>query len=196
MNKRHRLKGTKRMVIEILLISIGLGMDAFAVSVCKGLSMNKMNWQKAVIIASYFAVFQMIMPVIGYFLGKGFEEIITAYDHWITFLLLGIIGMNMIKEAFDEESDKQNDDVRIKTMLGLAIATSIDALAVGITFAFLKVNMLIAIDSIGIITFFLCLLGVKLGNVFGDKYKKKAEIIGGVILILMGIRILIEHLNF
>lgn len=195
MKKEYGLKGRKMGIAEIVLIGFGLGMDAFAVSICKGLSMNKMNWRKAVIIASYFAIFQMIMPVIGYFLGKGFEEIIIAYDHWVAFILLGIIGINMIKEAFNNDSDKQNDDVGVKTMLVLAIATSIDALVVGITFAFLKVNMLVAIDLIGIITFLLCLVGVKIGNIFGDRYKKKAEIIGGVILILMGIKILIEHLN-
>lgn len=195
MKKEQSLKGRKMKITEIVFIGFGLGMDAFAVSVCKGLSMDKMNWRKAIIIASYFATFQMIMPVIGYFLGKGFEEIITTYDHWIIFLMLGIIGINMIKEAFEKETNKQNDDVGIKTMLGLAIATSIDALAVGITFAFLRVNMLMAIDSIGIITFLLCLVGVKIGNTFGDRYKKKAELIGGTILILMGIKILLEHLN-
>lgn len=189
------MKGRKMRFTEIFFISIGLGMDAFAVSICKGLAMYKMNWKKAIIISSYFATFQMIMPVIGYFLGKGFENVITSYDHWIAFFLLTIIGINMIKEAFDKNKNNENDNVDIKTMLGLSVATSIDALAVGITFAFLKVNMLVAIDVIGIITFLLCLFGVKLGNIFGDKYKKTAEVFGGGILILIGIKILLEHLK-
>lgn len=181
--------------VELILVSVGLGMDAFAVSVCKGLSMSKMNWKKAVIIALYFGGFQALMPVIGYFLGSSFESIVTSIDHWIAFVLLSIIGGNMLKEAFDTDHENCNDDTSFKTMVVLAIATSIDALAVGITFAFLKVNLVLAVTLIGVITFALSLLGVKIGNRFGDKYKNKAEMVGGCILILMGIKILVEHLG-
>lgn len=182
-------------ILELILISIGLAMDAFAVAVCKGLSMKKMEWKKAVIVAFYFGGFQALMPAIGFFLGVSFEELVTKVDHWIAFILLGIIGINMIKEAFDKEKETINDSIDIKTMTILAIATSIDALAVGITFAFLKVDLLIAVTLIGVITFALSLIGVKIGNKFGDKYERKAELIGGIILILMGLKILLEHLG-
>lgn len=182
-------------ILEIFLIGVGLSMDAFAVSVCKGLSMKKLDWKKAIIIALYFGVFQAVMPVIGYFLGTTFENLVTQIDHWIAFILLGIIGANMIKEALGKESENSNDKVDFKTMIVLAIATSIDALAVGITFAFLKTEILSAVTMIGIITFILSLIGVKIGNKFGDKYEKKAEFLGGVILILIGVKILIEHLG-
>ena len=180
--------------IELLLLSVGLAMDAFAVSICKGISMKRMNWRKALIIGMYFGGFQALMPVIGYFLGTAFESIITNIDHWVAFILLGIIGGNMIKEAFEDESENCNDDVGFKTMIMLAIATSIDALAVGITFAFLKVNLIVAISMIGVITFVLSVIGTKIGNRFGDKYESKAELVGGVILVLLGIKILLEHL--
>ena len=170
-------------------------MDAFAVAICKGLSMSKMNWKKASIIGLYFGGFQALMPLIGYLLGINFQEKITSIDHWIAFILLGIIGINMIKEAISKDSEKQNDSIKFKDMLILAVATSIDALAVGITFAFLKVNILLAISLIGIITFIISVFGVKIGNVFGDKYEKKAEFAGGIILILLGTKILLEHLN-
>lgn len=182
-------------ILEIFLIGVGLAMDAFAVSICKGLSMKKINYKKAIIIALYFGIFQAIMPVIGYFLGTTFESLVTQIDHWIAFILLGIIGINMVKEAFSKESENCNDKVDFKTMILLAIATSIDALAVGITFAFLKTEILSAVIIIGVITFMLSLIGVKIGNKFGDKYEKNAEIFGGIILILMGIKILIEHLG-
>ena len=182
-------------IIEIIAISVGLAMDAFAVSICKGLSMKKMNYKNAIIIALYFGIFQALMPVIGYFLGIGFEHIITRIDHWIAFILLAVIGLNMIRESFKKDDDERNDNIDFKTMIILAIATSIDALAVGITFAFLKVDLTLSISLIGIITFVISLIGVKIGNVFGDKYEKKAEIFGGVILILLGIKILLEHLN-
>lgn len=182
-------------IIELLLLSIGLGMDAFAVSICKGISMKKMNWKKACIIGLYFGGFQAIMPILGYFLGSTFESIITSLDHWIAFILLGIIGGNMIKDLFSKECDNFDDNVNFKTMIVLAIATSIDALAVGITFAFLKVNLVLAISLIGIITFILSVVGTKVGNRFGDKYEKKAELVGGIILILLGTKILLEHLN-
>ncbi len=180
--------------LEILLVSIGLAMDAFAVSVCKGLSMKAMDWKKAIIVGLYFGIFQALMPVIGYFLGATFEEFVTKIDHWIAFILLCVIGLSMLKEAFAKNEENQNDSVDFKTMSILAIATSIDALAVGITFAFLKVNMLMAGLMIGITTFAICVIGVKIGNQFGDKYERRAEVVGGLILILMGIKILLEHL--
>lgn len=182
-------------IIEILIIGIGLAMDAFAVSVCKGLSMKKMNWKSAIIIALYFGIFQAAMPVLGYFLGSTFSSVVESVDHWIAFVLLSIIGGNMIKESFDDEIEKRNDRVDVKTMLLLAVATSIDALTVGITFAFLKVNIILAVAIIGIITFVLSVLGVKIGNKFGDKFQNKAELFGGIILILIGLKILLEHLE-
>lgn len=181
--------------IEILLISIGLAMDAFAVSVCKGLAMKKMNWKKATIIGLYFGIFQAVMPVIGYFLGTTFEKFITYVDHWVAFILLVGIGINMVKEAFNKESENRNDNVDVKTMLVLSIATSIDALTIGITFACLKIHIVMPVITIGLITFIISAIGVKIGNRFGDKYEKKAEIMGGVILILLGIKILLEHLG-
>lgn len=182
-------------ILEIFLIGVGLSMDAFAVSVCKGLSMKKLDWKKAIIIALYFGVFQAIMPVIGYLLGTTFESLVTQIDHWIAFILLVIIGANMIKGALGKESENSNDKVDFKTMIVLAIATSIDALAIGITFAFFKTKLLSSVSIIGVITFVLSLVGVKIGNKFGDKYEKKAEFLGGVILILIGVKILIEHLG-
>lgn len=182
-------------IYEILLIGIGLAMDAFAVSICKGLSMKKMNWKNAVIIALYFGVFQALMPLIGYFLGMTFESIVTTFDHWVAFALLTLIGGGMIKESFDDEDDKKNDRVDFKTMVVLAIATSIDALAVGITFAFFDVNIVLAVSIIGIITFIISVLGVKIGNRFGDKYQNKAQLMGGIILVLLGFKILLEHLG-
>ena len=181
-------------IIEIILIGISLAMDAFAVAICKGLSMKKMEWKKAIIVGLYFGIFQGLMPLIGYMLGVGFESRIESFDHWIAFILLGFIGINMIKDSFKENDKSADDKIDFKTMFILGLATSIDALAVGITFAFLNVNMIIAINCIGIITFLLCIIGVKIGNVFGDKYKKKAEIAGGTILILMGLKILLEHI--
>lgn len=182
-------------IISIFLIGIGLAMDAFAVAVCKGLSMKKLEWKKAIIIALYFGIFQGGMPVIGYFLGTSFETLVTKIDHWIAFVLLVIIGANMIKEAFGCDCEESNDKVDFKTMVVLAIATSIDALAIGITFAFLKTNITLAAIVIGITTFILSILGVKMGNKFGNKYQKNAEIFGGIVLILIGAKILIEHLG-
>ena len=183
-------------ILELLLIAIGLAMDAFAVSVCKGLSLKQMEWKKAAIVGLYFGVFQALMPAIGYFLGVTFENLVTQIDHWIAFTLLGIIGINMLREACGEEKEEdKNDRIDLKTMLVLAIATSIDALAIGITFAFLKVNVVVATLLIGIITFMLSIIGVKIGNKFGDKYEKKAQLAGGMVLILMGIKILLEHLK-
>jgi len=182
-------------IIELIILSIGLAMDAFAVAVCKGLSMPRMNWKKGLIIGVYFGIFQALMPLVGYLLGVNFQEQIVSVDHWIAFILLGIIGMNMIKEAVSKETEKTNDSIKFKDMLILAIATSIDALAVGITFAFLKVNVGLAVSLIGIITFAISVIGVKIGNVFGCKYEKKAELLGGLILILLGSKILLEHLH-
>lgn len=182
-------------IFEILLVGIGLAMDAFAVSICKGLSMKKMNWKNAVIIALYFGIFQALMPLIGYFLGMTFESIVTSFDHWVAFALLTLIGGGMIKESFDDEDEKKNDKVDFKTMVVLALATSIDALAVGITFAFLDVNIVLAVSIIGIITFIISIFGVKIGNRFGDKYQNKAELMGGIILVLLGFKILLEHLG-
>lgn len=182
-------------ILELILIAIGLGMDAFAVSICKGISMPKMNWKKAIIIGLYFGIFQAVMPVIGYTLGKAFENLVTSIDHWIAFGLLLIIGIKMLIDAFKDDNVSVNDSVNWKVMIILAIATSIDALAVGITFAFLQVNLLLAVLIIGIITFILCVIGTKIGNNFGNKFENKAEILGGIVLILIGVKILLEHLN-
>ena len=156
-------------IIEIILLSIGLAMDAFAVSVCKGISMKKMDWKKACIIGLWFGVFQMLMPLLGYFLGSTFESVVTNIDHWIAFILLGVIGVNMIKESFSTETENCNDNISFKTMFVLAVATSIDALAIGITFAFLQVNLIFALTSIGIITFVMSVIGTKIGNILGIK---------------------------
>lgn len=182
-------------LLEIIFIGIGLAMDAFAVSICKGLSMKKASMKNTLVIATYFGVFQAVMPIIGFLLGTTFEKYITSIDHWIAFILLLIIGVNMIKEAFSKEEDETKDKIDFKTMIVLAIATSIDALAVGITFAFFKVNILLAALIIGIITFVLCIIGVIIGNKFGDKFENKAKISGGIILILIGTKILLEHLG-
>lgn len=180
-------------LLEISLIGIGLAMDAFAVSICKGLAMKKFDLKKAIIIGLYFGIFQMLMPTLGYILGGTFQDLVTSIDHWVAFFLLSAIGINMIINSLKKE-ENANDSVDFKTMFVLAIATSIDALAVGITFAFFEINLMEAVSIIGIITFVLSVVGVKIGNKFGGKMKGKAEIMGGVILILMGIKILIEHL--
>ncbi len=231
-------------IVELFLIAVGLSMDAFAVSVCKGLAMRRCTWKKGVIVGLYFGGFQALMPLLGYALGVQFKEVITSIDHWIAFILLGLIGLNMVREALgDCETDEEEEeslDVRtmlglaiatsidalavgvtfaflqvqivpalgdcetdeeeeesldVRTMLGLAIATSIDALAVGVTFAFLQVQIVPAVCFIGGITFTLSVAGVKIGNIFGTKYKSKAELAGGVILFLMGCKILLEHLG-
>ena len=183
-------------LVELFLIAVGLSMDAFAVSVCKGLAMKKCTWTKAGIVGLYFGVFQAGMPVIGYLLGVQYKDIITSIDHWIAFILLGIIGANMLKEAFEEEDENECDEaLDVHTMVGLAVATSIDALAVGVTFAFLQVKIIPAVCFIGATTFLISVAGVKIGNVFGSRYKKRAEIAGGIILILLGAKILIEHLG-
>lgn len=183
--------------VELLLIAVGLAMDAFAVSVCKGLSMQRLKGHHYLIIGAWFGGFQALMPSIGYLLGTAFEAYITAIDHWVAFVLLSIIGGNMIKEALDKDCCEESDpSFGFKAMAVLAVATSIDALAVGITFALLPdVNIVAAVSAIGVITFALSAVGLKVGNVFGLKYKSKAELAGGIILILMGIKILLEHLG-
>ena len=189
-------KGEKTMgLIELFILAVGLSMDAFAVSVCKGLAMPKITVKKTLIVGLWFGGFQALMPTLGYFLGVQFRDKITAIDHWIAFILLGIIGANMIKEACSGECEEENESLDIKTMFLLAVATSIDALAVGITFAFLNVHLLAAVSFIGVTTFTLSAIGVKIGNVFGTRYKSKAELAGGVILILLGLKILLEHLG-
>ena len=181
---------------ELFILAVGLSMDAFAVSVCKGLSMQKMNWRHALVIGLYFGGFQAGMPLIGYLLGMGFQSRIEAVDHWIAFLLLGFIGINMIRESRDTDEEHVDPSIGFRTMVVLAVATSIDALAVGVTFAFLQVAILPAVCFIGVVTFFLSAVGVKIGNVFGTRYKSRAELTGGIILVLMGIKILAEHLGF
>ena len=171
-------------------------MDAFAVSVCKGLAMPKCTFKKAAIVGLWFGGFQALMPAIGYILGAQFQETIASIDHWIAFVLLALIGGNMIHEALDNDEEEADASLYVKTMFLLAVATSIDALAIGITFAFLKVNIIPAVCFIGIVTFIISFAGVKIGNVFGARYKNKAEIVGGVILILLGLKILLEHLGF
>lgn len=183
-------------LIELFLIAVGLSMDAFAVSVCKGLAMPKCTFKKVAIVGLWFGGFQALMPAIGYILGAQFQEAIASIDHWIAFVLLALIGGNMIHEALDNDEEEADASLDVKTMFLLAVATSIDALAIGITFAFLKVNIIPAVCFIGIVTFIISFAGVKIGNVFGARYKNKAEIVGGVILILLGMKILLEHLGF
>ena len=179
---------------ELFIIALGLSMDAFAVAVCKGLSVRKASPRHALTAGLYFGGFQALMPLLGYFLGTQFESLIQSVDHWIAFALLGLIGANMIRES-RAESEEFNDSFGPKAMLPLAVATSIDAQAVGVTFAFLQVQIAPAVSFIGVITFTLSCLGVKIGNVFGAKYKSRAEFFGGVVLILMGAKILLEHLG-
>lgn len=182
--------------LTILGIGIALSMDAFSVSICKGLATKKFSLKTAVICGLWFGGFQALMPVIGYFLGAQFENLIVAIDHWIAFGLLLLIGANMIREAVKgEESDPADSTTDFKTMFMLAVATSIDALAVGISFAFLQVNIWISVLIIGITTFAFSFGGVAIGNFFGSRYTKPAEITGGVILILLGTKILFEHLG-
>lgn len=180
-------------ILEILIIAIGLAMDAFAVSISKGMTIKKLTVRNITTVSLYFGVFQAFMPFLGYILGKSFESYVMHIDHWIAFILLSFIGANMIKEAFSDK-DIKKPEICVKEMLPLAIATSIDALAIGITFAFLKVNILYSTTIIGIVTFIISGIGVLIGNRFGKKYGKKSELLGGIILIAMGIKILIEHL--
>lgn len=183
-------------LFEVFLIAVGLSMDAFAVSLCKGLSVKETKPKHYLLVGAWFGGFQALMPFLGYLLGSGFEKYITEIDHWIAFVLLALIGGNMIREALSKDEEKSNDSFSFKTMLLLAVATSIDALAVGITFGIMPdVNIASAISLIGATTFVLSAIGLKIGNVFGLKYKSKAEIAGGVILILIGLKILLEHMG-
>lgn len=185
-------------LFELFLIAVGLSMDAFAVAICKGLATGRVKLGQMVIVGLWFGIFQALMPLIGYLLGVNFSTLIQSIDHWIAFVLLGLIGANMIREALggDEECCNEEDaSYSIWAMLPLAIATSIDALAVGVSFAFLSVDIVPAVSFIGVCTFILSAFGVKIGSVFGLRFKKKAEIAGGVILILMGAKILLEHLG-
>ena len=187
----------------LFAIAVGLSMDAFAVAICKGLSMQKISLKKAGTVGLWFGGFQALMPLLGYLLGRQFEKYITSVDHWIAFILLGLVGISMIKESLSKEDECececgcgcQENPLAFRAMLVLAVATSIDALAAGITFAFLQVNIIWAISFIGATTFLLSIVGVKVGNVFGTRYKSKAELAGGIILILMGLKILLEHLG-
>ncbi len=181
---------------ELLLLAVGLSMDAFAVSLCKGLSMKRAGLRESAICGAWFGGFQALMPLLGYYLGTLFAEAIETFDHWIAFALLVLIGINMLKEAFSASEEQADGDLSFKTMLVMAIATSIDALAVGISLAMAGgVNIYTAILLIGATTFLLSGVGVKIGNLFGSRYEKGAQIAGGVILILLGIRILLEHLG-
>ena len=204
-------------LLELFLIAVGLSMDTFAVAACFGLTMNKVTAKKSAIIGSYFGSFQAIMPLIGYLLATQFSDKIVAFDHWIAFVLLSFIGGEMIVESFKKEGcadrecpaekctdrecpggkrpKKEEASLKPAEMLPLSLATSIDALAVGVSFAFLSVNIVPAISFIGVITFVLSVLGVKIGNIFGLKFKSKSELAGGIILVLIGVKILLEHLG-
>ena len=182
-------------MLSILLIGVGLSMDAFAVSVTNGLTIRGFSWRHALWMGVYFGGFQFLMPLLGYLLGSRFESLITSVDHWVAFILLGLIGGNMIKEALSKNEEKLDDDFGFKTMFLLAVATSIDALAIGITFAFLSVDIIPACLTIGVTTFIFSAAGIYIGHAFGVKYKSKAEFAGGCILILLGTKILLEHLG-
>ena len=175
-------------LLTLLTLAVGLAMDAFAVSICKGLAMREKVLKKGIIVGLWFGGFQALMPTIGFFLGTQFKDQITSIDHWIAFVLLGLIGINMVKEALSNDEEQADDSIAVKEMFMLAVATSIDALAVGITFAFFKCCILYPLASmIGVCTFLISFVGVKIGNIFGTKYKSKAELAGGIILILFGI---------
>ena len=182
---------------ELFIIAVGLSMDACAVSICKGLCVKKVTFKHAAICGGYFGAFQALMPVIGFVLGVQFKGLITGIDHWIALILLGLIGANMIRESLSGEEESVDCSFCFRAMLPLAIATSIDALAVGVTFAAMDIGsrIVFAVIFIGVVTFILSAIGVKIGNVFGSRFKKKAEIAGGVILILLGLKILLEHLG-
>lgn len=199
-------------LIELIFLALGLAMDAFAVSICKGLATKRLETKYMFIAGLWFGGFQALMPVIGFYLGTAFAGYITKIDHWIAFVLLVFIGINMIKEALEkpectsgeckngqcdiEDKEKNDNPYAVKIMFIMAIATSIDALAVGVTFAFFEVNIWIAVAFIGVITFIMSAIGIMIGNIFGDKYKSKAELLGGIILILLGVKILVEALWF
>ena len=183
-------------ILELLLIAAGLSMDAFAVSICKGLSVQRLKPRHYLLTGAWFGGFQALMPSIGFLLGSAFDQYISAFDHWIAFVLLAFIGGNMVRESLSGDEECHDDSFGLRTMFLLAVATSIDALAVGVTFALLPdVHILAAVSLIGVTTFLLSAVGLKVGNVFGLRYKARAELAGGVILILMGLKILLEHLG-
>ena len=180
-------------ILELILTAVALAMDAFAVSVCKGLKMKKINYLHALVISLFFGVFQGIMPIFGWLLGTGFKDVIESFDHWIAFVILAVIGIKTVKEALSgKEDDTLSVALDLKELFLLAIATSIDALAVGVTLAFLDTDIRVSASVIALITFVICFSGVWLGNRFGAKYKNKAELSGGIVLILIGLKILIE----
>ena len=181
--------------VSLLLLAIGLSMDAFAVAVCKGLATRELKWKHMVLVGLWFGGFQALMPTLGYFLGSVFEQYITAIDHWVAFILLGLIGFNMLRESFSKEEEEVDASFSFKPMLVMAVATSIDALAAGIPLPALNVNILMAAGFIGVCTFTLSAIGVKVGNIFGARSKSAAELTGGVILVLLGTKILLEHLG-
>ena len=183
--------------VELLILAVGLSMDAFAVSICKGLAMKKATLKEGAICGAWFGGFQGLMPAAGFFLGTIFADAIRAVDHWVAFGLLAIIGINMLKEAFEscECCENHDADLSVKTMFVMAVATSIDAMASGISMAMKDANIVVAVVLIASITFAMCAAGVKIGNVFGSRFEKKAQIAGGVILILLGLKILLEDLG-
>lgn len=186
--------------LELLLIGVGLSMDAFAVAVCQGLSMPRLNWRHAGVIALFFGGFQAAMPLAGWALGARFAGYMQKFDHWTAFVLLGLIGGNMVREALGPDEEEKTacagGELDCRQLFLMAVATSVDALAVGVTFAFLETAILPAVSVIGIVTFCLSLAGVAAGNFFGARYKRRAELSGGVILIFLGVKILLEHLGF
>ena len=185
-------------LVELILIAVSLSMDAFAVAICKGLSLSDLRRRDAVKVGLYFGVFQAGMPLIGYLLGTAFADLVSSVDHWIAFVLLAFIGGNMVRESLDKDDcgcESCDPALDVRSMLPLAVATSIDALAVGVSFAFLRIKILPAVSLIGVITFALSCVGVYVGRFFGAKFKSKAELLGGVVLILMGVKILLEHLG-
>ena len=182
--------------IELFILAVGLSMDAFAVSICKGLSVNRLRPRHALIAGAYFGGFQALMPLMGWLLGRQFASLIKSVDHWVAFALLALIGANMIREAVKNEEENLNDSFSPRTMFPLAVATSIDALAVGVTFAFLDVAVVPAVSFIGVTTFLFSAAGLKIGRLFGAKYKSRAELAGGIVLVCIGLKILIEHIFF
>lgn len=184
-------------VVEIIVLAIGLSMDAFAVAICKGLAMNKVSFKSALIVGTWFGGFQALMPTIGYFIGKQFSNYIDKYDHWIAFFLLAIIGGNMIKESFSKEEEAVQGSLGFKVMLTMAVATSIDAMAAGVSFSFsgIVLPIYITVALIGLITLAFSMVGVTIGSVFGDRYKSRAELLGGIMLTLLGIKMLLEGLG-
>lgn len=183
-------------IAELLLMSVGLAMDAFSVAVCKGLGMKKLKWSYGCVIALYFGIFQAAMPLLGYFLGSRFADLIASFDHWVSFALLAVIGGKMIWEACHED-DESSSEFRLdhRELLVLAVATSIDAFAVGIIFAAEKTNVWFSVSMIGAVTFVISLAGVWIGNRFGSRYEKKAEVAGGIILVFIGVKLLLDGLG-